>query len=546
MNQVSEQSLHQRLEHIVGEKYILGHQDHLDPYCRDTIPFEKNCRFVVLPASAEEVAEIVRTASNFDIPIWAYSTGKNWGYGATIAARDGAIIMILQRMNRILEVDEELGYAVIEPGVTQDQLNQHLKETGSRLWMDATDSTPKASVLGNALERGVGYTSYGDHYGAICGLEVVLADGTTVRTSAGPENLKTRYTYKYGTGPIVEGLFSQSNLGIVTRGGIALMPRPEDHCCFFVKVKSEDSLPEVLVAMRELVLNGIVNSNIHTINEYFIAVLMEPFPKGENRSSTALTEAEIISLRKRYLITPWNVSGAVYGTKAQVRASLREVRKRLGHYGTLFTLNQWQSDLVHRVRKLVAKSPRLCHKLHGPLRVVDAIQEFYPVFKGEPIELVVRAFEYYKAPVPPPESDIDPSRDGNATGLIWFPPLSPLKPDNIREVMDICRPEFERFGFNYSAAIVMVNPRTVIVLAQIFFDKSDAEETGRAKALHSIIMEKCLAAGYQQYRTSVAHMETILDSNPEYANLLQGIKSAVDPTNLLAPGRYGVVTKSGN
>ena len=84
------------------------------------------------------------------------STGKNWGYGERAAAYDRGITVILARMNQIVHVDEQLGYAVIEPGVTYKQLNDHLKQSGSRLWADCAGSTQYASVIGNALRlRGV-------------------------------------------------------------------------------------------------------------------------------------------------------------------------------------------------------------------------------------------------------------------------------------------------------------------------------------------------------------------------------------------------------
>lgn len=74
--------------------------------------------------------------------------------------------MVLERMNRIHEVDEALGYAVIEPGVTYKQLNEFLKANYPDLWSDSAGTTQFASVLGNALDKGRGLTPYADHLGA--------------------------------------------------------------------------------------------------------------------------------------------------------------------------------------------------------------------------------------------------------------------------------------------------------------------------------------------------------------------------------------------
>src|SRR5690606_8884685 len=86
------------------------------------------------------------------------------------------------------------------------------------------------SPIGNALERGIGYTmpQFRDHFGASCGMEVVLPNGEIMRTGMGAlPGAKTWQEYRYGFGPDPAGLFAQGNFGIVTKMGFRLMPRPE-------------------------------------------------------------------------------------------------------------------------------------------------------------------------------------------------------------------------------------------------------------------------------------------------------------------------------
>ncbi|HOL64454.1 MAG TPA: FAD-dependent oxidoreductase, partial [Accumulibacter sp.] len=145
----------EELRVVVGPQHLCISAADLDRYSRCTIPWQSRCAAVVFPGSSEEVAAVVRIASRHRTPLWPSSTGRNWGYGTTLAVDDGAIVMILTRMNRILEVNEELAYAVIEPGVTYEQFNQHLRSKGCKLWIDCTDGSGQGSVIGNALERGV-------------------------------------------------------------------------------------------------------------------------------------------------------------------------------------------------------------------------------------------------------------------------------------------------------------------------------------------------------------------------------------------------------
>src|SRR3546814_14984584 len=85
-------------------------------------------------------------------------------------------------MNRIREVDPALAYAVIEPGVTQGQLSEHLRAQGIALWPDCTGAGPDTSIVGNILDRGFGHTPYGNRAPYLSGLEHVLADRRVLHT----------------------------------------------------------------------------------------------------------------------------------------------------------------------------------------------------------------------------------------------------------------------------------------------------------------------------------------------------------------------------
>src|SRR6516225_8208782 len=117
----------------VGSDHVLVESEALARYSCDTIPWQRTCSAVVYPGNRDEVRAVVKIAARHRLPVWTFSKGKNWGYGATMAAQNGAVILILERMNRILEVNEELAYAVIEPGVMYKQLADHLKSRGGKL-----------------------------------------------------------------------------------------------------------------------------------------------------------------------------------------------------------------------------------------------------------------------------------------------------------------------------------------------------------------------------------------------------------------------------
>ena len=235
----------QSLQQALGPDGVVADAAEVEQATRTCIPFREIPQILVFPTSVQQVQAVVAIAARFDLPIWPLSTGKNWGYGEKSASYAGGITMMLERMNRIVHVDEELAYAVVEPGVTYRQLNDHLKASGSRLWADSAGSTQYASVVGNALDKGRGLTPMADHFGALCGMDVVLPNGELLETGGGAQGCnEVRHTYKWGVGPYLDGMFTQSNLGIVVRAGVWLMPAPEefDFAAFEYKA-SPDQLP---------------------------------------------------------------------------------------------------------------------------------------------------------------------------------------------------------------------------------------------------------------------------------------------------------------
>ena len=87
----------------------------------------------------------------------------------------GSVTVDLKRMNRVLEVDEKRHTALVEPGVSYMDMYRHIQERGLKVMIDTAD-VGWGGLMGNALDRGIGYTlgPYRDHSNACTGMEVVL------------------------------------------------------------------------------------------------------------------------------------------------------------------------------------------------------------------------------------------------------------------------------------------------------------------------------------------------------------------------------------
>ena len=115
------------------------------------------CSAVVYPGSTPEVQSIVRWANKHLIPIYPISMGRNVGYGGAAPRVPGSVVVDLgRRMNSILSIDESSASCLLEPGVSYFKLYEEIQRRGLPLWVDTPD-LGGGSVLGNAVDRGVGY-----------------------------------------------------------------------------------------------------------------------------------------------------------------------------------------------------------------------------------------------------------------------------------------------------------------------------------------------------------------------------------------------------
>jgi len=525
----------------LGAQHVCTGTDDLDRYSRDTIPWDSRCAAVVFPGSAQEVSAVLKIANAHRLKVWPFSGGRNWGYSGTLAPEDGAVVMLLHRMNRILEVNDELAYAVIEPGVTYEQLNNHLKQHGHKLWADCTDGSSQGSVLGNAVDRGIGETPYGDHFGNLCGMEVVLPTGEIVRIGGGDNGPKTWHLHKWGIGPYLEGMFTQSNFGVVTQAGLWLMPEPEAYNSFVFEVKDERHMGPVIDAFRYLALQGIVTTKLHMINDFVsLTVLTQRFEQHRT-SGGHLTPAEIAELRSKYGVSPLTCAGGIYGTRAQVRLQRGILKKALGRYGRLLFISSTLLAVIEKVIAASWKSPllkKVTETVAGTsLQILDSAPHVHRILQGIPTDFFVK-HAYYRSRRRRPDNAIDPARDG--CGLIWFAPILPFTSGDVLPFLARARQRFEEAGLDFWVAMLLMNPRSVTCLMNILYDKDDADETCRAEALYANLLDDMQAAGYQQYRAGLLAWKRVFKGAPSAARLNGKIKSALDPNSVVAPGRYGI------
>jgi FAD/FMN-containing dehydrogenase len=219
----------EKLVGIVGAANVIVEQTALDAYSMD-MSFVNQIRpdYIVKPANAEQVQKIVKLANDTSTPLVPVSSGPPHFRGDTVPSAGGAVIVDLQRMNKVIFVDRARRVAMVEPGVTFGELIPAVKKEGLRLNMPLLPRKTK-SVIGSILEREpVTMPKYQwDVSDPLACTEVFFGTGDEFRTgqAAGPGTVKEQWKVgglqkaPYGPGTaswhrLIQG--AQGTMGIVT------------------------------------------------------------------------------------------------------------------------------------------------------------------------------------------------------------------------------------------------------------------------------------------------------------------------------------------
>ncbi len=484
---------------IVGGRNVSVSPAELVPYAHDVImvpPIWPSA--VVRPGSVEEIQRIVRVAGALRIPLWPLSTGKNIAYGRMMAVDPGNVIVDLARMNRILEVNEQLAYAVVEPGVTYAQLYKHLRDRNLPLWLDPPATAPGAGPLGNTVERGVGYTPYGEHFLFSCGMEVVLPDGRLLRTGSGAlPGSRTWHIFKWGFGPYLDGLFTASNYGIVTKLGIWLMPEPPAHQPILMTCPREDDIVAIMDVLRPLKISHTLPSAVVVAHALLALAAEAEYPWHLTGGTRPVPDGWIREEARKRMLGIWNIAGCVYGSPATVAETAAAVRRTVAA-----ALPQATVLDVEEARQ----SPYWDHKVRNMTGVPSMVEYSRLSWRG----------------------------GGNA----FVAPVVPLFGEEARRHMEIARPIFWRHGFDYIGEFIAATRDQHHVMMLLH---KQPDEMERAMRCYRELTDAFCDEGYLPYRTNVAFMEhTMSRLDPVFRDVCVRIKRALDPHGILAPGKNGI------
>jgi glycolate oxidase len=236
----------------------------------------------VLPTSTEEVAGVVRVAREAGVPVVARGAGTGLSGGAV--AQQGGIIVSLTRMDRILEVDPVDRVAMVQPGVINLELSQHVHDQG--MFFAPDPSSQKASTIGGNIAENAGgphCLKYGVTTNHILGVEVVLPDGSVVWL----DSTRDGYGGLDLTAAIVgsEGMF-----GIVTKALVKLTPVPQG---ISVMLAAFATMEDAAQAVTDIIATGNLPASLEMMDHLTIQAVEPAYHAGYPMDAAAVLLIEV-------------------------------------------------------------------------------------------------------------------------------------------------------------------------------------------------------------------------------------------------------------
>ena len=417
------------------------------------------------------------------LPIYPYSSGKNWGLGSHMPVKNGGILLDLSPMNRIVDLDLRRGIAVIEPGVTQLQLSQALE--GTSYMLNVTSSHTSTSILGNALDRGVGF--HRQRTQDLMGAEVLLSAGNTICLGGyGPlvHDSQNANPYPHGLGPNLLPLVFQSNLGIVTKGVIALIPRPEKIMVFKITFPMEQ-FNAVADIFRQLYRDDIIKSVM----------------KIYNASAAHMYSGGYLSTQMFY----------GYFSLEGVQSIVREKMFHVEHFCRSLGLEEIQEDCADPLSQMI-----------------------YNCFHGNPIHNDAMINASFKVQ----DGDLDRH---SPEGWISFLPIVPLDAQSLHRAFDLIQQCTYGTSVRPMATMNILSKDIIDLVVALRFQREPASITEVHQVLDALY-QTFSQEGFYPYRLDIDHMNFVVQhtQTQTYLKLMGAIKELFDPHEVLMPGRYGV------
>jgi 4-cresol dehydrogenase (hydroxylating) len=493
------------------------------------------------PKSSAEVLALVQRARSNKTPLYPVSSGFNWGYGSSSPVAPGCALVDLSGMNRILNADKislSNPVAVIEPGVTQGHLYDFLQANCPELTFNVTGAARNTSLIGNALDRGVGY--FGPRKDDLFGLEVVCGSGKVLKTGFRRlgENSPLAHSHPFGLGPMLDGLFFQGNFGIVTSACFRLMPRRPKEVAVTLALRRSSDLGAFIDELGHLKREGLMTSVTHIANKARSqsSLMFGMTHYLEENCGFAPEKALLEAKKALHIVAPneWTSLGAITGNAGQVSAALKEIKQRMKRLARVMVV----TDRLLNIGFAMSNALRFIPFARANAAAIAAIRPLHSLALGVPTDVAIDnlLWKYGRGDLRADQLD-----ESNC-GLLFISPALPPDGKLVARLIDGLNAVAAKHGHTLYMTVNIETPTSLVAIINLLFDRSKQDELTRAHVCARALQDHIHEQGLEVYRARADAMANIIARDPDYWETVRALKHEFDPDNIIAPGRYNMAT----
>lgn len=478
-------------ESVVGKKYASANPAIRASYLsRSVMGLESQIGDAVIrPKYTEEVRKILVWCSDRRIPVSPMSGGLSGGFACPTIKPSG-VVLDLSRMNRIIEIDEDNRYAIIEPGVTAGELWAYMEKYHPNYCPPIADGAPPAAtIMGDAIDRGFSLvtSSMGPQGEIFMGGEVVIPTGDVLTLGSSALH-GTKPFYRWGLGPELFSIFmgSQGTMGIFTKGVVKIFPHPKFKT---IKVWTMDNPYD----MQNLTLDlgklefGIAHNTVMVQGGNW-PLVMTRWPKDKVPHD--------YEFYKKMGIAEWWMNWECW---AQTQEELDNVLKTIDRYAEAFKKDP-------RCKNPDAITEQVLH----PKQIASRLRK--------PNKIAI-PYSYWEA---------------GFLFITWYTPWNECA-DFAVEYNKILK----KYDFPEVMWIASIERcRQAICMPIVCFDSTKPEDFERVQEMNRESTEMCLTRGWINYRPDpYIHAPMMYSKAGTYLKYLRKMKEMFDPHYILHPGR---------
>lgn len=494
------------------------------------INFKKQILGVEQPQTTQELIKIIKNCNKLSKPFYVVSTGKNWGYGKASPVFDDNLLIDMSSLNKIHHFDTQLGVVEIEPGVTQGQLADYLADSP---WMlDCTGAGPQTSIMGNVLERGFGHGGQGYRSRNFTITQCILANGETKSLDTSP-----RYIGRAGHAAGLTELFTQNNIAVVTKIRFELALRQQQSLRCLVRLKNVDDIGNYIDIIRRLKAEHTVDTLPHIGNNYRMISMISQFDFYNWDPNSGPKVEDLIKLQKDNDIMPWTAAFIVSGNPKVAKAKSKRIKQALCKIADVKTISLDTLINIDSMLKNVAPYLKNINRFNHFQDKISKFKRAMVMFEGNPNPMAIKGC-YWRNKVKQKDENRDPI-DENC-GFYWIAPALPMIGEEVNKCVNETQVLFNNYGFEFGITLTSITAHLCQAIISLYYDTTNQHEKIRAKALIQQLRELYTKNKWQCYRRSVDEMPFYIANELEQDALIikSKIKHALNPANLINPGRY--------